>query len=193
KPGGGKMTLRERLKALLTDENIPLEEPRPAAPAAPAAQMFTEAEVKAREEAAVTKAREEADAQHRAERHRAEVTAFVEGLKATGKFLPAWDKMGMVQLIEGLPAEATITFTEGGKEEKRSPYQVMRAFLEGLPKLVTLEEIAKGGKAPTPEQEKEAVIRNHQKAQREATGKTLTYGEALKAVAKERPELFEEE
>lgn len=138
------MTFAEKLKAFFTQEGvqIPGEKSPVTSHQPPVVKTFTEDEVKVRETAAAAKAKEDLDRQHAVERHRAEVKTFVEGLKAKGQFLPAWEKMGLLQVIEALPAEATITFGEG--KPQQSPYQVIRTFLESLPKLVTLEEIAKG-------------------------------------------------
>lgn len=71
---------------------------------------------------------------------RKEISNFCEGLKREGKFLPAWEKMGIVAFMESLDAQPTeIEFSEGKKE---TPGAFFRRFLSEMPKRVEFEEIA---------------------------------------------------
>ena len=166
----------------------------------PALKTFTEAEVKAAEEAAATKAAADAKAEAErvfAETERArsakatrasEVREFIAKLKPVGKWLPAFDKAGLVEFLESLPAEQTIEFGEEGKKEKASPYAVFQKFLEGLPKLVTFGELAAptGGAAPSVQANETASLKVDPqsalidvRAKEIAKAEKITFGEAL--------------
>lgn len=155
------------------------------------AVVFTEDQVKEREKTAADNAKAELQQQHAAWRHKAEVTAFIEGRKKEGKYLPAWDAMGLTQLIESLPAEATIEFGDpsrgSGQGEKKSPWQVMKAFLESLPKVVTFEETAKGRVVAGDT----AGAKLNTLAKQFAEEKKVSYGVAFLEVQKTNPDLAE--
>src|SRR5579884_534059 len=71
---------------------------------------------------------------------KAEIKAFCEGLKKSGKLLPAWEAMGIQSFMEAIEEETeTIEFSEGKKE---TPGAFFRRFLSELPKTVEFEEIA---------------------------------------------------
>lgn len=133
-----KKTVAEMPEEIPTGEITPLQ--------------FSEEEVAARELAAkeATKAElqaefaetaRQAEEAAKAEAHKATLRAKVDTLTASGKFLPAWEKAGLVQFLEGLAyaEDALVEFSEG---EKQSPYEFMLNFLEGLPKLINFEEVA---------------------------------------------------
>src|SRR5574341_2536400 len=80
------------------------------------------------------------------------VTALAEGevakLKAAGKWIPAYAEMGVPALFTELAgSQAKIVFGEGDKKTEKAPLQVFADFLNGLPKIVPMAEIAKGASA----------------------------------------------
>lgn len=196
--GGHTMNLKQFVKNVFGKEVdeipddliLPLDEPR----------TYTEAELKAKEEAAAEKARKEE--KERAEREFAEkakkarldakageITTFVEGLKKDGHVIPAWDKMGLSKFLESLDDEEGHQFAEEG--EKVSQLAFMRKFLEELPKAVTFKEIATrekdtGGQGDAG-QKLEDLTQKKMKDQ-----KDLTYSQAFTEVQKENPELAKE-
>jgi hypothetical protein len=168
----------------------------------PPVKTFTEAEVKAAAEAAATKAAADAKAEAErvfAETERArsakatratEVREFIAKLKPVGKWLPAFDKAGLVEFLESLAAEQTIEFGEEGKREKASPYEVFKKFLEGLPKIVTFGELAPptgtGAAAPSIRANETASLKVDPqsalidaRAKEIAKAEKITFGEAL--------------
>ncbi len=65
---------------------------------------------------------------------KAKAVAFVEKLKAAGKWLPAWTAAGVPAVLEQLAVSgATVKFGEAGKETEMSAFDQMCAFYEGLP------------------------------------------------------------
>ncbi|MCD6384205.1 hypothetical protein J7M23_00355, partial [Candidatus Sumerlaeota bacterium] len=72
---------------------------------------------------------------------RQDIIHFFEDLKRQGKFLPAWEKMGIIKFMEMLSDTETVRFAEDD-EEPRSPLQWFRNFLSSLPALVPLQEFA---------------------------------------------------
>jgi hypothetical protein len=116
----------------------------------PPVKTFSEAEVKAATEkaAADTKAAIEkqfADKQNveaaKADR-KTKIREFVERLKPLGKWVPAFEKAGLIEFMEALPAEQTIEFGEEGKKEKKSAVEIFQKFVEDLPKIVEFGELA---------------------------------------------------
>lgn len=115
----------------------------------------------------------------------------INGLKAKGLWVPAFDKMGGQVLFEELAKiAATVEFGEpdsAGKKPKVTPLEVMVTFMEGLPKIVP------GGRV---------VNIGDMKARGTGTGdpltdlatarskdKNISFSEALTQVAGENPEL----
>lgn len=145
--------MRERIKKILglAVENLPeevvTELDREATFAElEAAKARAEAESKARAEAEA-KLREmqqkllefqEAQKKVELERRRAEAKAFVDSLKAQGKFLPAWEKLGLIEFMVSLDGDQEIKFSE---ELTASRSAWFKKFLEQLPKLIEFKEI----------------------------------------------------
>lgn len=129
-----------------------------------------------------------------AEIKRKEIQNFCEGLKKEGKFLPAWEKMGVVSFMEQLDAQpAEIEFSEGKKE---TPGAFFRRFLSELPKAVEFGEVAAaetggrmdaGGEFAAPG-EKVSVDSDrldlHRKAVAYQRQNKVSYTEAVRAVSK---------
>jgi hypothetical protein len=119
---------------------------KPEPEAKPAAKTYSEEAVAQAVAAATEKARAEerkkVEAETAAATRKQSVAAFCEGLKQKGHLILAWEKAGIRTFMERLAErEEPATFAEGG--EKQTPLAWFQAFLEGLPKLVTFEEIVK--------------------------------------------------
>ncbi len=96
----------------------------------------------------------EREARERAEQDTvgAEVRSFVEAKRAEGKWVPAFDEMGLAEFADSLAGLESIDFSEGeGKDKKtiqRTPLEVFKNFIEALPKIVDFDELTDGaGKA----------------------------------------------
>ena len=81
-----------------------------------------------------------------------EIRSFVEAKRAEGKWVPAMDKMGLAEFADALGGLESIDFSEGEGDEKktveRTPLEIFKNFIEGLPKMVDFEELTDGaGKA----------------------------------------------
>jgi hypothetical protein len=117
-------------------------------------------------------------------------------LKADGKWIPAFDKMGAVQIFAELAkSEAKFTFGEGDKKVEKTPLQLFADFLGGLKQIVPTTELTaaaasarKGNliKFSEPTDKSVAVdeesVLMAEAAQELATKEKITYGEALKRV-----------
>ena len=68
-----------------------------------------------------------------------EITEFITNGIQSGQILPAWEKLGLAQFMEGLEVEQTFNFAEGKKETQ---YQWFRNFMTELPKTVNFGEFA---------------------------------------------------
>lgn len=172
-------------------------------PEGPVKVHYSEEELKQREQeaadAAAKKAREEAaaefaekakkaDDERAAAAHKTTVRAKADALLKEGRIIPAWEKMGLVQFMEGLPAasSATVEFAEG---KKQTPYDWFVSFLEGLPAIVNFQEIAKrdndpGTGAGAAAQKLTQLVEAKMKADDK-----LSYSEAFNRVQVENPAL----
>jgi hypothetical protein len=118
-------------------------------------------------------------------------------LKADGKWIPAFDKMGAVQIFTELAkSDVKITFGEGDKKIEKTALQLFADFLGGLPQIVPIKELTsaaasarKGNLIKFSEPagnsgvavDEESVLMA-EAAQELATKEKITYGEALKRV-----------
>lgn len=192
KQEGHTMSWKDVMKSVFTKaiDDLPDE----GGPDLKPTKQFSEAEVEAREKAAADEAaknaKEEAKKEfaekqktERIEKRKDKIREFVEKLKADGKMLPAWEKMGLLEFMLNLDGEETIEFS---KEKKVSSSQWMREFLEELPKVINFEEIAKrdkdAGKMDTLEEYVQALMKED---------KDLTYSGAMHKAKEKKPELFE--
>lgn len=204
--GNGMKEFLEKLKALITGAEKDLN------PAAGAS--FSEAEMKAREEAAAQTAREaaarefaerekqkEAELKRReeallakeAEARRGEIVAFVEGLKREGKIVPAMEKIGagITNFMVEISASPTLLeFKEGEETKKQTPIEFMKSFLSGLPRIVEFGEVATrdkdaGGTGSAGEKLQELT-------RKKMADQKLSYGAAFAEVQKENPDLTRE-
>lgn len=84
----------------------------------------------------------EKERQMKADAHKKEVAEFVSSGINTGKILPAWEKMGLAQFMEGLPSETAIEFGEGEGKISKTPYDFFKSFMTELPKTINFGEFA---------------------------------------------------
>jgi cation transport regulator ChaB len=196
KPEGGRhMSVKDKLKNILSmgvdnlPDDSPLlqgDEPR----------SFTEAELKAKEEAAAEKARKEekervekefAEKQKKeaGEKIKAEITEFIEAASKDGKLLPAWQKLGIAAFMESLDHADDHQFAEEG--DKQTQYAWFKHFLEELPKVVTFKEVAGRDKDVGTQGAGEKLDALTKKKMTE--DKDLKYSEAFEKVQEENPEL----
>jgi HPt (histidine-containing phosphotransfer) domain-containing protein len=113
----------------------------------------------------------------------------VNRLKGAGKWIPAFEKMGLGPLFEELAkSTATVEFGEGDAKKKLTTLETLVLFLEGLPKIVPGGRVVEGaahtgkGKASSGDPLTDAA-RARQK------DKNISFGEALAQIAEEQPEL----
>jgi hypothetical protein len=116
----------------------------------PPVKTFTEVELKAATDKAAADAKtavekefaEKQTAAEKAAGRKKQIREFIERLKPLGKWIPAFEKLGLIEFMEALPAEQTIEFGEEGKKEKKSAVEIFQKFLEVLPKIVEFGELA---------------------------------------------------
>ncbi len=150
-------------------------------------------EEKKASDAAAVKLAEELAAERRT-RVLAEEKAFCDGLTKEGKLAPVAGIAELLVALRELPTEQTVTFAEAdGKEAKKRPYEVLRAHLAGLKKVVELDEVAgdetdepapgriRGKDVIDAELNEKALA---YQAEREKAGEHIRFADALKAVAK---------
>ncbi|QNI34527.1 hypothetical protein H7849_11890 [Alloacidobacterium dinghuense] len=109
-------------------------------------------------------------------------------LKSAGKWIPAYEKMGLGLVFGELAkTSATVEFGEGDAKKQVAPLQLLVEFLEGLPKIVpggtnfTGVTVVAGGKGAGDPLTDAARARQKEK--------NITFSEALDQVAQENPEL----
>lgn len=181
--GGKSMSLLDEIKALFKKEGIPLEGQ---------AVTFSEAEVKTKIEAAEKAAREAAEATAAANLRKqtaeAEAKTFCEGLKANGRYLPAWDKLGVPKLLAHLTAQENEVYefaekADGKEPVKETPAQAFKGFLAAMPKMIEFKEVAGAGAEFSAGADD--LVAAYQKDNPKAS-----YKEAFLAVSKKNPHLF---
>jgi hypothetical protein len=79
-------------------------------------------------------------AEIKARQRRADIILFCEEAKRSGRLLPAWEKLGIIEFMQQIGDADAVSFAEGA--EKQTPLQWFKAFLRSLPPLVPLKEIA---------------------------------------------------
>ena len=168
--------------------------------------VFSEEDVKKRVQAAVDEARsamiaefmekEKRDSEQRkASEARSRVASFCEPLVKSGKIPPAWEKAGLRDFLETLPHEpqAALQFSETG--EQQTPYEWMCSFLENLPRVVNLDEVAGRNGSNEKEAANATLSASNQlvdMAHRLSKEQNMVFSEALRSVANQHPELYEE-
>jgi len=178
-----------RLVAWLKGRNVQFQEAEVAGLLEePAATSYSEADVKAREEAAEKRGREAVEKELARKARQTEINAFCETRLKAGKLAPAWFKAGLKEFMEALAADGTFEFGEATDRKKLSPAAWFTQFLEGLPAIISFKELAPGstdaGEGEDAEK-REQLVNQFMEANKEAT-----YKQATLAVAKKHPELF---
>lgn len=176
-PSTGLPDFQDNKESIMTKETV--EAPLAATKDTPIPAEFAE---KAKADAARIAELEAQLKKEKEEKRKAGIASFVEGLKKEGKYLPAWDKLGMVEFMQTLD-ETRIEFAEG---KKQSSLEFMRGFLTGLPKIVEFKEMSGDGKElPEGDAKREVLIKNFM----EENG--VSYKKAMLSVAKMHPQLFQ--
>lgn len=106
----------------------PLQEEPPVTKESDPAFAARDAALTAREKALADRERDAAHADH---------LSFAEGLVQAGKLIPA-SKDKVVAILDALPAEAAVSFSEGA--DKLSPADALRQVLEAQPKIISFGE-----------------------------------------------------
>jgi hypothetical protein len=110
-------------------------------------------------------------------------------LKGAGKWIPAFEKMGLGPLFEELAkSTATVEFGEGDAKKKLTTLDTLVLFLEGLPKIVPGGRFVEGG-AHTAKGKASSGDALTDAAKARQKEKNITFGEALAQIAEEQPEL----
>jgi hypothetical protein len=115
-------------------------EPAPQNHPAPSADRFAEIAPEVIELRQQNDRLERELAEIRASRRRADIILFCEEAKRSGRLLPAWEKLGIIEFLQHLDDAEAVSFAEGA--EKQTPLQWFKTFLRSLPPLVPLKEIA---------------------------------------------------
>jgi hypothetical protein len=128
--------------------------------------------------------------------------AAVTQLKAKGRWIPAYEKMGLPLVFAALATQTTtVEFEDGGEKKQVSPLDLLVNFME------TGKEIVPGGTVYSGQRNAAATegmrgvnpgragvdansVRLHEAAVAFAEDKKVTYIEALDAVSKKHPELL---
>jgi hypothetical protein len=155
------------------------------AAAAPLQTKITELEGKLATQAAEFKERESKIAVGETKQ---KAIAAVNKLKAAGRWIPAFDKMGLSQVFDEL-AKSTITveFGEGDAKKTLTTLETLTQFLEGLPKIVPGGRVVEPGVAQRAKVSTGDPLTDAAKARQKE--KNITFAEALSQVAEENPEL----
>jgi hypothetical protein len=112
----------------------------------------------------------------------------VNKLKAAGKWIPAFDVMGVPAIFEELAKSSeTVTFGEGDAKKTVTPLEMQVTFMEGLPKIVPGGRLFEGSKSTGGKNATGDPLTDAAKARQKE--KNITFGEALAQVAAEQPEL----
>lgn len=129
-------------------------------------------------------------------------SAAVNKLKAAGKWVPAFDKLGVALLFSELAKDTkTLEFGEGDTKKKQTPLEILLAFMEAQPKIVPdgRTVVGTGGGARGERlnfTEGKGVKADQNSIALDAAVKELmkkddklSYGDALGRVIEEHPEL----
>ena len=131
------------------------------------------------------------------------VVEAVNGLKAKGRWIPAFEKMGLSLIFGELAkSQATIEFGEAGSDGKKpqvAPLAVLVGFMEALPQIVppgtTFTGAARTSGRTLQFNESRGVradansLALNEAAEKRAKEKNIDFAEALAQVARENPEL----
>ena len=111
-------------------------------------------------------------------------------LKGSGKWVPAFDKMGLPLVFDELAkSTTTIEFGEAGADGKKpqvAPLAVLVQFLEGMLKIVPGGRVVEFGGVQAKKGTGDPLTDAAKVRQKE---KNISFGEALSQIAEEQPEL----
>lgn len=110
-------------------------------------------------------------------------------LKGAGKWVPAFEKMGLDVVFEELAKTTTVEFGEGAEKKQVTPLQIFVEFMEGLPKIVPTGTHFVGGAAGSGAGAKATGDPLTDAARAREKEKGITFSEALDQVVLEHPEL----
>ncbi len=112
----------------------------------------------------------------------------VNRLKAAGRWIPAFEKMGLPLIFAELAKDSKILeFGEGDQKRKASALELLAEFMEGLPRIVPEGRTFTGASASRPKNSTGDPLTDAAKARQKE--KKVTFAEALAEVAAENPEL----
>ena len=115
-------------------------------------------------------------------------TAAITKLKSAGKWIPAFEKMGLGPVFEELAkSTATVEFGEGDAKKNITTLETLVLFLEGLPKIVSGGRFVEGAQAGRGQTASGDPLTNAARARQKE--KKISFSEALSEVAEEHPEL----
>jgi len=173
--------------------------------AAPAVRTFSEDDVKrivaeavAPSQAKITQLEEELKKQTTAFSEREQKIAgsevkqrsveAVNRLKSAGKWVPAYEKMGLGLVFDELAkATATVEFGEGDSKKQVTPLEALVQFMEGLPKIVPTGTHYSGSSVRTAGGSTGDPLTDAAKARQKE--KNISFSEALDQIVAEQPEL----
>ena len=153
---------------------------------------FAEQSAKLKAESDRLKAEGEKLDKAKADKAKADISEFCEGLCKEGRLTPAMTKygMGMTNFLESISGiETTYEFSEGDKKKTQTPFEYARSFLSSFKKQIEFGEFAGNDKDIGDKNKREAVIRDYQEKNTK-NGVEITYKDAVLAVSKKDPELF---
>jgi len=127
-------------------------------------------------------------------------TNAIAGLKAKGRWIPAFDKYGVPAVFSELAkATGTVEFGEGDQKKQVAPLDLLVEFMESLPKIVPAGEVYNGQQPGAPAAPKgvnrgvatvdQNSVRLHQATEEFAEKNKVEYGVAQLEVLKKHPEL----
>ncbi len=115
-------------------------------------------------------------------------TEAVTRLKSKGHWVPAFDKQGLPLVFDELAKiTTTVEFGEGDQKKKVTPLETLVLFMESFPKIVPGGRVVEGGGASRGKGTTGDPLTDAAKARQKE--KNITFGEALKEIAEEHPEL----
>ena len=126
-------------------------------------------------------------------------TAAIARVKASGRWVPAFEKMGVEKLFHELAKQTvTVEFGEGATKTEKTQLEVLTEFMESLQKIVPSGSVeivkagvrdAKGGANAGAFAVDDSSVRLHEAVAQFAEEKGVTYAVAMDAVLKKDPAL----
>jgi hypothetical protein len=117
----------------------------------------------------------------------------INGLKGKGKWIPAFEKAGLPLLFDEISKiSTTVEFGEAGADGKKpqvAPVQLLVSFMEGLPQIVPGGRLVDPASAAASGAGKKSTDPLTVAAKARQKEKSITFGEALRQIAEEHPEL----